>query len=361
MPRRWRISLYVVVHTSLASVHQEKYTERRPRGERYGLTANAWQTNCLHEIFFPTALARAKELDAYYSTHGRTMGPLHGLPISLKDQFHVKGVDTTMGYVGWKGTNGGDTREGVLHQIESQMTKEFLALGAVLYVKTSVPQTLLLGESVNNLIGKTLNPHNSLLSCGGSSGGEGALIGMKGSSLGVGTDIGGSVRIPAAFSGIYSLKPTHDRMSYRDMANTSPGQTTYASSCGFMASSLDGIALGMEAILSTKPWLRDPEVVAIPWRKEVVQGVAKPLKLGIFWSDDAVTPHPPITRGLKMVVEAAKKAGHQIVEWTPPAHGPAAVLHVSCPHFSTKKHPPPFPLLSPYPLFTHSSSTSNYL
>jgi amidase len=209
------------------------------------------------------------------------------------------------------------------------MTSEFLSLGAVLYVKTSVPQTLLLGESVNNLIGKTLNPHNSLLSCGGSSGGEGALIGMKGSSLGVGTDIGGSVRIPAAFSGIYSLKPTHDRMSYRDMANTSPGQTTYASSCGFMASSLDGIALGMEAILSTKPWLRDPEVVAIPWRKEVVQGVAKPLKLGIFWSDDAVTPHPPITRGLKMVVEAAKRAGHQIVEWTPPAHGPAAVLHVS--------------------------------
>lgn len=70
------------------------------------------------------------------------MGPLHGLPVSLKDQFHVKGVDTTMGYVGWIGGNLGVPADKT-HCTESQSVTELLALGAVLYCKTSVPQTLL--------------------------------------------------------------------------------------------------------------------------------------------------------------------------------------------------------------------------
>ncbi|KAK4691609.1 hypothetical protein P7C71_g5424, partial [Lecanoromycetidae sp. Uapishka_2] len=61
-------------------------------------------TNCLHETFFDAAIDDAKRLDKYYAQHGGPIGPLHGLPISLKDQFHVKGVETTMGYIGWIGT-----------------------------------------------------------------------------------------------------------------------------------------------------------------------------------------------------------------------------------------------------------------
>jgi amidase len=56
--------------------------------------------NCLHEIFFAAAIADAKKLDQYYASQGKPIGPLHGLPVSLKDQFHVKDVETTMGYVG---------------------------------------------------------------------------------------------------------------------------------------------------------------------------------------------------------------------------------------------------------------------
>jgi len=152
--------------------------------------------NCLHEIFFDQALERAEQLDAYYTENGRTTGPLHGLPVSLKDQFHVKGVDTTMGYVGWIGSNLGIKDPSQTHQVESQITAELLSLGAVLYCKTSLPQTLLFGETKNNIIGQTLNPHNQKLSCGGSSGGEGALLALRGSSLGVGTDIGGSGMCP---------------------------------------------------------------------------------------------------------------------------------------------------------------------
>lgn len=156
-------------------------------------------TNCLHETFFDAAIEDAKELDKYFAQHKSPLGPLHGLPVSLKDQFHVKGVETTMGYVGWIGTFMGKKGTGQEKVFESEMVKELRALGAVLYCKTSVPHTLMSGETINNIIGFTTNPKNRNLSTGGSSGGEGALIALRGSPVGFGTDIGGSIRIPAAF------------------------------------------------------------------------------------------------------------------------------------------------------------------
>ncbi|KAI9778891.1 MAG: hypothetical protein M1839_007854 [Geoglossum umbratile] len=111
-------------------------------------TAIAHQINsCLHEILFDQALERARELDEYFSKHKATKGPLHGLPVSLKDQFHVKGVDTTMGYVGWIGTYEGSKDPSKVHKVESQVVGELLSLGAVIYCKTSLPQTLLAKET----------------------------------------------------------------------------------------------------------------------------------------------------------------------------------------------------------------------
>ncbi|KAG8531472.1 uncharacterized protein KY384_003101 [Bacidia gigantensis] len=287
--------------------------------------------NCLHEIFFDQAFRRAEELDAYYDQHKTTIGPLHGLPISLKDQFHVRGIDTSMAFIGWLDTYEGSKDPRLVHQVDSQIVSELLRLGAVLYCKTSLVQTLLshaymrskYGETINNLIGTTLNPVNQRLSCGGSSGGEGALSALGGSPLGLGTDIGGSVRIPAAFCGIFSIKPTPGRFSYRDVANVTPGQTTYSSAVGFMSSTLDALHLIMSSVLSISPWLRDPYVMPIPWReKDVTRTLSRaaangssdnemPLKFGIYWNDGVVTPHPPIQRGLHMVANAIKKAGHR--------------------------------------------------
>ncbi|KAF4493825.1 general amidase [Fusarium agapanthi] len=279
--------------------------------------------NCLHEIFFDQALERAQFLDDYYTKHGKTLGPLHGLPISLKDQFHVKGVDTTMGYVGWiDGNLGIDPDKS--HTVESQIVTELLSLGAVLYCKTSLPQTLLFGETKNNIIRQTLNSINQNLSCGGSSGGETALMALGGSSVGVGTDIGGSLRIPAGFCGIFSIKPTSNRLSYRDVANTNPGQDTYRSTVGFMGTSIGALEVVFKAVLGREPWMRDPAVIPIPFRKEVMEsyqrradekGNAKfgerPLKMGVLWNDGMVGLHPPVLRGLKVVVEAVKRAGHK--------------------------------------------------
>lgn len=101
---------------------------------------------------------------------------------------------------GWIGTFEGKEGTGKEKVHESELVRELRELGALLYCKTSVPHTLMVGETINNIIGYTPNPKNRLLSSGGSSGGEGALLALRGSPLGVGTDIGGSIRIPSVAS-----------------------------------------------------------------------------------------------------------------------------------------------------------------
>ena len=90
---------------------------------------------------------------------------------------------------------------------------QLLAAGAVLFVKTNVPQTMFAFECRNPLWGRTTNPYNDKYTSGGSSGGEAALLAMDGSALGIGSDVGGSLRIPTAYCGIYSFKPASGRIS----------------------------------------------------------------------------------------------------------------------------------------------------
>jgi amidase len=240
----------------------------------------------------------------------------------LKDQFHVKGVETTMGYVGWVGTFQGikaDARRGVF---ESELVRELRALGAVLYCKTSVPATLMCGETVNNIITYTTNPKNRLLACGGSSGGEGALIALKGSPGGFGTDIGGSVRIPAVFNGLFGIRPSSGRIPYEGAANSMDGQNTILSVIGPLAGSARSLQLLFKTVLSQQPWLYDPLVLEIPWRSEieqktralVEQSAKDPSKLAfaIMKHDGIVLPHPPIARALDIVEQTLKRLGHKV-------------------------------------------------
>lgn len=275
------------------------------------------------EIFFEDAYKQAQGLDDYFAQHGKPIGPLHGLPVSLKDQFHVKNVETTMGYVGWANTFEGKKGTGKERVHESLMVEELRALGAVLYCKTSVPHTLMSGESNNHIMGYVWNPKNRYLSAGGSSGGEGALIGLKGSPVGFGTDIGGSIRIPAAFNGLYGIRPTAGRLPYEGMANSGDGQNTVLSVVGPLATTPESVRLLVQAILSQKPWLHDPLVVDMPWRpeqeKEVEDIVLSGGKLafGIFKYDKHVMPHPPVLRAMEEVAKALSAAGHDVIEWDP--------------------------------------------
>lgn len=150
-------------------------------------------TNCLTEILYDQALERAQWLDDYVEREGKTVGILHGLPVSLKDIFGIKGIPSTCGLASWIPN---------VSAVDSSVTKGLLAAGAVLYVKTNTSQACLMVESINNVFGTSKNPCNLALSVGGSSGGEAGLVAARGSILGSATDGGGSIRFPAAFCGL---------------------------------------------------------------------------------------------------------------------------------------------------------------
>ncbi|KAL9055811.1 MAG: hypothetical protein Q9162_003345 [Coniocarpon cinnabarinum] len=282
-------------------------------------------TNCLLEIFFDEGIKQAEELDAYFAKYRKPVGPLHGVPVSLKDQFHVKGQETTMGYVGWIGTFEGKTGTGKERNHESELAIELRSAGAVFYCKTSVPHTLMTPETINNIMGYCWNSRNRQLSAGGSSGGEGALISAGGSPLGFGTDIGGSIRIPASVNGLYGIRPSSGRVPYEGMSNSMDGQNTILSVVGPLATSAASLKLVMQAIMSQQPWLHDPLVVELPWREEqasltMERANAGQLSFGVFRHDGIVATHPPVQRAIDITVKAMERLGHTTFEWKAPSH-----------------------------------------
>ncbi|OSD03465.1 general amidase [Trametes coccinea BRFM310] len=266
--------------------------------------------NCLTEIFIEQALQRAAELDAYLKEHGRTVGPLHGLPVSLKDQFPIKGLETVMGYAAWIGPVAEE--DAVLVQLLHQA-------GAVLYVRTNVPQTLMWGETHNNVFGRTLNPYNRKLTPGGSSGGESALIAMHGSPLGVGSDIGGSIRVPSHFCGLYGFKPSSHRIPSYGIVNSLDGQDSIPTAIGPLTISLSGVTAFIRSILNTEPWRYCPNTVPKPWVQDEYllknHGEGKKLCFGIMWDEGSVKPQPPVLRALGMTKKALEASGHKVIEW----------------------------------------------
>lgn len=234
-----------------------------------------------------------------------------------------------MGYVGWISTFQGNKDDSRRANFDSELVKELRSLGAVLFCKTSVPTTLMTTETVNNIIGYTWNPRNRHLSSGGSSGGEGALIALKGSPGGFGTDIGGSVRIPANYNGIWALRPSCGRLPYEGVATSIDGQNTVLSVVGPLSYSVGGLKLLFKAILQQQPWRHDPQVVEMPWRDSIVEetsrlvteSISKPksmtpgtggLAFGLLRHDGIVQPTPPVSRALETVVRALKQAGHKV-------------------------------------------------
>ena len=230
-----------------------------------------------------------------------------------------------MGYVGWIGTFQGQKDTNKERNYESELAIELRAAGAVFYCKTSVPHTLMTPETNNHIMGYCWNSSNRLLSAGGSSGGEGALISAGGSPLGFGTDIGGSVRIPAAVNGLYGLRPSSGRVPYEGMANSMDGQNTILSVVGPLATSAASLKLVIQAIMAQQPWLHDPLVVELPWKEEVSaltlsRAHSHDLSFGILQHDGVVAPHPPVQRAIVTVVKALEQHGHSTFNWKPPSH-----------------------------------------
>ncbi|KIM79793.1 hypothetical protein PILCRDRAFT_822967 [Piloderma croceum F 1598] len=271
-------------------------------------------TNCLTEIFIEEALDRAQELDQHLEVSGNVVGPLHGVPVSIKDHIKIKGLDTSTGYIGWAYKECAD-KDAVVVDILRKA-------GAVLFVKTQNPQSLLSLETNNNIYGRTTNPFNTKLTSGGSSGGESALIACHGSPLGVGTDIGGSIRVPAAHCGLYGLKGSVARLPHAGLLGSHDGMDAIVGCVGPLATSARDLELFCRVMLDAQPWLVEPPLLEMPWNKAVARGHGLPEKLSIaiLWDDGVVTPDPPITLALKQYRDALIVAGHDVIDWQPLNH-----------------------------------------
>lgn len=154
-------------------------------------------------VFRDSALREAAEADRKLA-RGETCGPLHGVPFSIKDSIDVAGAVTTAGTLGRKCAE--PARE------DATLVRRLRKAGAIALAKTNLPDLLFAFESDNLIFGRTNNPYDLSRTSGGSSGGEAALIAACGSPLGLGSDAAGSVRLPAHFCGIASIKPTSGRL-----------------------------------------------------------------------------------------------------------------------------------------------------
>ncbi|EOD44391.1 putative acetamidase protein [Neofusicoccum parvum UCRNP2] len=186
------------------------------------------------------AIERARHLDSLPSP----AGPLHGLPISIKQQHGMRGRPCHASYVAWIGQASGD----------NPLNDVLWGAGCVFYARTTEPQSTMHLECANNITGCTANPWNRALTPGGSTGGEGALLGLGASVLGVGGDIGGSVRAPASNCGVYGFKPTSRRLPLAGMKCTMLGNETVLPTFGPLARSRETVNLFMRVVLDTEPW-----------------------------------------------------------------------------------------------------------
>lgn len=307
------------------------------------------ETNCLSEICFEDAFARAKELDDHLEKTGEVVGPLHGVPVSIKDHIKVKGLDTSTGYTGELtlishriGSPPNDDTAWAYEKIADEdalVVKILRNAGAIIYVKTQNPQTLLVSfpsmhagrffykviqslETNNNIFGRTTNPFNKSLTAGGSSGGEGALVAYGGSPLGVGTDIGGSIRVPAGHCGLYGLKGSVARLPHSGLVGSHDGMDAIIGCVGPLATSARDLGLFCKVMLAAEPWLDEPPLLEMPWKENVLRGDGVPerLSIAILYDDGVVKPHPPIIQALDKYKTALENAGHDVITWEPLDH-----------------------------------------
>ncbi|PSR81932.1 acetamidase [Coniella lustricola] len=259
---------------------------------------------CLTEWFLDEALEQAHAYDDHLARTGTVVGPLHGVPVSIKEHVQMAGHFSADGMLATR----------TLDEADSHIVSILRGMGAVFYCKTTQPQAIMHLETVGPY-GRTLNPHNINLSAGGSSGGEAALIALRGSVLGVGTDIGGSIRCPAGFCGIYGFKPTAHYMPMQGLSHVgmSPAELTILATCGPMAASLRDMDMFMKGVLQTKPFLKEPSLVPLPWKGSAVESEqtapVQPLKIGFMMSDGAIQPQPPVVRALEWAKARLSAAG----------------------------------------------------
>ncbi len=212
--------------------------------------------NAAVEVFGERAHRDAAAADRELAA-GNPRGPLHGVPFSIKDSIEQAGTRCTAGTLSRKNAPPSTANATLVSRLRRA--------GAIPIARTNLPDLLFAFESSNLIYGQTNNPYDLTRTCGGSSGGEAALIAACGSPLGLGSDAAGSVRLPAAFCGIAAIKPTSGRLPRTGHFPPAGGWLEMVWQIGPMARRVEDLIDAMR--LLTGPDGIDPTVPDVPFRE----------------------------------------------------------------------------------------------
>jgi Asp-tRNA(Asn)/Glu-tRNA(Gln) amidotransferase A subunit family amidase len=241
------------------------------------------------------ALAAAAE--AGRALRDRPAGPLCGVPLTIKSSIDVAGLRTE---------TGSRLRVDPVASADAPLVERLRRAGAIIIGNTNAPELLMAYETDNLLRGRTNNPWDPERTAGGSSGGEAAAIAAGLSAGGFGSDGGGSVRVPAHFTGICALKPTPGRIPATGHFPPGLGPFALLGVVGPMARTVEDVKLLSEAVAAPDPG--DAASVPVPWRRPAPAEI-RAFTVGYF-EDDGATPVTPETRSaVRATVAAAERAG----------------------------------------------------
>ncbi len=265
--------------TEVVSAYIDRQNEVQPR------------INAVAVALHDQAMAAAKAADRSRPDEGQK---LYGVPVTVKECFDVVGTATTAGLVG---------RAADLKSDDAELVSRLRAAGAIITAKSNLAQLELFVESDNPLYGRTNNPWDLARTPGGSSGGEAALVAASASPLGLGTDIGGSVRVPAHFCGLCGLRATPGLLSLAGTAD----QMLFGhvagvpDSAGPLARKVADLRLAMDVLGAPVPGAR-------------IDGVV----IGIYDDDGFMPASAAVRRAVRQAGQALEAAGAHIVPFEPP-------------------------------------------
>ncbi|HTE88687.1 MAG TPA: amidase [Terriglobales bacterium] len=263
------------------------------------------QLNAFVQVDSEAALRQAR-LAEHSVTQGQSLGPLHGVPLSIKSSINVGG--------GFRCESGTKLRAGCVPSPDAPLVARLRKAGAIILGVTNTPELLMAWETDNLLYGRTNNPWDLSRTPGGSSGGEAAAIASGCSAGGVGSDGGGSIRVPAHFSGICGLKPTPGRIPATGHYPNSVGPFALLGVVGPMARTVGDLKVLFEVMQG--PDYGDPSSapVAVRWPGE---DELKKIRVGYF-EDDGRTPVTAETRAaVESAVQALRRAGFKVERFRP--------------------------------------------
>ena len=264
---------------------------------------NGW-LNAVTRVLADEARVAAKDADKAVAA-GDELGPLHGVPCTIKENVDVAGTPTTQGL---------PVFADLISPTDAPLVERLRSAGAIPIGRTNLPELGLRISTDNPLHGLTRNPWHPERTAGGSSGGEGSAIASGMSPLGLGNDIGGSVRNPAFCCGITAIKPTHGRLpafSVFEHDQNPALSSQIMLTDGPMARSVSDLRTAM-GILNGRD-IRDPRSVDVP-----LDGPDAKRQAAVVKHIPGVDCHPSVIEGIERAASSLAEAGWEIVESTPP-------------------------------------------